>query len=392
MKIKASKLNSCILGMYLLLCLVLFMMPQTLYKAIVHLALFLISLGAFALSQIKRHRGCRVKKSFYEVYLIGVLYIISILLLKEQTGAHMLYLIAAPLFAVFVYSSRFELRILYLFFGLIASYFLLSILGGRSLDQLLDSSRNFISVIMMTSSTVLTVIAYRQTGRIIIWPSVVTTLLSILAIGRGGILFSSCMLLGVIYSANVKVFSNHKLIAYLLLGVVVIVVLLNFNSISGIFESLSVFERLQSRGLHDYWREHLMEEYLGHMDVGTILFGYDYSTNPEFNFLDNNPHNSFIRLHSYTGIMAFPLLICAVVVLCRFLKHNLLYFFLFISLLGRSYTDIIWFFMCYDFVFFLFILLGTQNTANRQMNDSLSFAHRKKELSASSSGDRMANE
>jgi len=392
MKIKASKLNSYILGVYLLLCLVLFMLPSPLYKAVIHLTLFTLSLGAFARSQIKRQGGSKVKKSFYELYLVGVLYVISILVFKGQTGAHMLYLIAAPLFAVFVYRSRFELRILYIFFGLIASYFLLSIIGGRSLDELLDSSRNFISVIMMTSSTVLTVIAYRQTGRIIIWPSVVTTLLSILAIGRGGILFSSCMLLGVIYSANIKVFSNHKLIAYLLLGVVVIVVLLNFNSISGIFESLSVFERMQSRGLHDYWREHLMEEYLGHMDEGTILFGYDYSTNPEFNFLDNNPHNSFIRLHSYTGIMAFPLLICVVVVLCRFLKQNLLYFFLFISLLGRSYTDVIWFFMCYDFVFFLFILLGTQNTANRQMNDSLSFAHRKKELSASSSGDRMANE
>ena len=184
------------------------------------------------------------------------------------------------------------------------------------------------------------------------------------------------MLLGVVYSANVKFFNKHKLIAYILLGVVVAVVLLSFNRIASLYESLAVFERLQSRGLHDYWREHLMEEYLGHMDLGTVLFGYDYSTNPEFNFLDNNPHNSFIRLHSFMGILAFPLLICAIIVLCRFLtRRHLLFFFLFLSLLGRSYTDIMWFFMCYDFVFFLFILLGTQDGARRKTNRDPNLAH-----------------
>ena len=376
MRIKASKLNSYILGVYMLLCLVLFMLPQPLFKAVVHLALFIISMGAFIRSQVKRQGSSKVKKLFYELYLAGVLYVIVILVLKGQTGAHMLYLIAAPLFAVFVYRSRFDLHILNVFFGIIASYFLLSIVGGRSLDQLLDSSQNFVSVIMMTSSSVLTVITYRQTGKIIIWPSVITTLLSVLAIGRGGILFSTCMLLGVVYSANVKFFNKHKLIAYILLGVVVAVVLLSFNRIASLYESLAVFERLQSRGLHDYWREHLMEEYLGHMDLGTVFFGYDYSTNPEFNFLDNNPHNSFIRLHSFMGILAFPLLICAIIVLCRFLtRRHLLFFFLFLSLLGRSYTDIMWFFMCYDFVFFLFILLGTQDGARRKTNRDPNLAH-----------------
>ncbi len=360
MRVKTSCLNGLILGGDLLLCLGIYLVPQSMLKTVIHLIIFILCIGAYSWSQIMRHGDNRVGRRFYEVYLIGVLYILSILLFKNQVGAHVLYLISAPLFAVYLYENVFNLRILNIAFLLVTFYFLGSVAMGRDLEDVMASSRNYVSVIMMTSAAVLTAITYRQTGKIIIWPSLITTFLSILAIGRGGILFSALSLLGVLFCANEGFLKKHRVAAFLLFVVIVAAIVLNMGRLSDLYESLDVFERMRSRGLHDFWREHLMEEYLKNMNFKTVLFGYDFTLNPEFNFLENNPHNSFIRLHSLMGVLMVPLLACAAFVSYRFLKKDILFFFLFVPLLGRAYTDSVFFMTYHDYIVYYFILLGMQ--------------------------------
>lgn len=75
-----------------------------------------------------------------------------------------------------------------------------------------------------------------------------------------------------------------------------------------------------SGGVLDSHCGNMLVDYLGKLDVWSLLFGMDYSGTSINNIYGGNPHNSYIRIHSYYGF--FGLLIVALSPLVIFLTNK----------------------------------------------------------------------
>ena len=115
-------------------------------------------------------------------------------------------------------------------------------------------------------------------------------------------------------------------------------------------------------GVLDSRRGNMLAGYFGKLGVWLLLFGTDYSGTSINNIYGGNPHNSYIRIHSYYGF--FGLLIVALSPLAIFLTNKKLVskcvvFVLITLVLVRAVTEPILFPTLLDFFYefyFLFFL------------------------------------
>lgn len=115
-----------------------------------------------------------------------------------------------------------------------------------------------------------------------------------------------------------------------------------------------------SIGVLDSHRGDMLADYLGKLDIWSLLFGTDYSGTSINNIYGGNPHNSYIRVHSYYGF--FGLFIVALSPLAIFLTSKKLaskcvVFVLIILVLVRAVTEPILFPTLLDFfyAFYFFV-------------------------------------
>src|SRR5690606_31786408 len=103
------------------------------------------------------------------------------------------------------------------------------------------------------------------------------------------------------------------------------------------------------RGIDSPSRDILKREYFENLDLKNILLGFNYQNNTWFIHYGLNPHNSFIRLHYYFGILFFPIVGVLLVSLYKLLKIDFMLFICLSVILLRSYTDSVLFLLLYDF-------------------------------------------
>jgi len=334
--------NSILLSIYLLMTMGIELEFMSKYHFLIRLGLFVFPFLLQLLYKIQFSVLSII------VFLGGVLFC----LFKGYFFIPLIYVISAPILAKFVLSNRFELKMLYITYGIIGFFFVNAALHD-TLNDFMMSSRNYVSIKLLFTSTLITLIAYRQCNKVIIWPAIFTLIMSIMAVGRGGILCSSLNFLALLYIRYIRNLNNK--FKFLILFLMIVPVILYWSAIEDFYDASDQLARVREMGFEDTAREDIWEEYFSNIDLATFFTGYDFTTNRWIHGYEDNPHNSFILLHAYLGIF---ILVPIYLLLYSFYSHlkrkQYIYILPLIVLIIRSFTDVI-FLNYYDFIIIIFV-------------------------------------
>ena len=318
-------INSLFLSIYMLLCVIVEIKAigaHTAFRVLIVLLSFLPIL-----------RGIRIPLIAIFLFFISILFCF----LKGVFFLPLVYILSAPVMAKFVMKNKFYMTPLYTVYAIICLIFL-NAARHDALDEFMDVSRNYVSIMMLYSSSLIAYIQYRQEKIIVIWPFFVTFLLSLLAVGRSGILCSTLCLLGILI-VRVSCISSKGIKIFLLLSIVSIIIL-SIPFLIDFYEQSEVLERIRSKGFQDMHRENILETYIDNIDITTFFTGYDYTHNRFIHSYGDNPHNSYIRLHSYLGIFfIIPIYLIFYSLAYNIKKREWIYVIPFLSILLRAFTD-----------------------------------------------------
>jgi hypothetical protein len=197
-------------------------------------------------------------------------------------------------------------------------------------------SRNHISVIVLSLALLINILEVREGRRVSLPPSLVAVALSILAVGRSGILASSLYAMGVLFlRPDLLVPSLRK---WMLAGGVAFVLVWSFSRVGPAEVVLSAVQQVefQTRGLESDVRVAATRRYLHNLDAGSVLIGHSERFLGTFR---DTLHNSYLMWHRLFGVGALMLATLTLLALARTLTvHPMLALALAVILL-RSVTD-----------------------------------------------------
>jgi len=343
---------------YLALSLFRFTRPGFLITCII------VGLGLLALILL----GARIKKKYIPSYVFAGLLVISFLFsslfVSRTEGLPRIFLhivsctgIAMLLLRGYVYSWGG-----YIVFYSLAFYFLILMLTGVNSETVLTfTSWNGISMLMLVACISLYIILGKENKDLSLLPALLTLIISIWGVGRSGIVSSFVLLLGLIF---IKIRSKPKyiynLIIYFIVAFIFSDVIIRFGmDYVNVDNAVNLY---LARETEPSVRLEIWSNYLNNLDIFRLIFGANVFTDPwpEKGVLAYNYHNSFINLHLQTGFMGLITMGLIVFSLFKYFKMNLVYFFLFITVMLRWFTDYGIFFDSFDFIPYFFIFYYLQ--------------------------------
>ncbi|MBP5469915.1 MAG: hypothetical protein J6Z11_11810 [Candidatus Riflebacteria bacterium] len=201
---------------------------------------------------------------------------------------------------------------------IIISIFLFGFFRGIKTHEVLTSSGNYISVIMILSASLYYItIQYtnRNLGLIDFVPSLLSFLLSVWARGRGGIICSALLLLlmTIYYLRNFlkKDAKRYFFVGLLVFSIIFCFILYEINPINA-FMGLG---KLSSRGLDNGPREKIWKAYFEKIEnnIEYLFIGVPIQDVPVIHDIGDNTHNSFLHLHATNGIFSFVLFLLLII-------------------------------------------------------------------------------
>jgi hypothetical protein len=216
-----------------------------------------------------------------------------------------------------------------------------------------NSSRNYVSSLFLFFSIFFYMTRLNKKRGVPFYPSLITIFVSILAYGRTGIILSFFLFFIIIFYRYFNRISTYNFLKFIL--VCIIIILIVFSIYSYIIENTKLSEGFSSP------RFKMNSDYFKELNLKRIVIGYDYRQIDIISKYNDNPHNSFIKLHYNIGIV---LVLFIIFILYTYIK-NLLNFnikkltLILFSLLFliRAYLDVILFIHMYDFLFFYSLIL-----------------------------------
>jgi hypothetical protein len=260
-------------------------------------------------------------------------------------------IITNGLLAHIILNNKLNYRIHYIFFICLCFFFIIAIYRGINLNKIFaGGSRNVVTIILLVNIALLHFVEFINNKRISFIPVLLFFYISIVAMGRTGILCAFIYLLYIMYYI-----SEQKIwLRVIIIGGVILLGLYFYDSIT----NLDYFSYLNRRGIN-YTEDSRMEflsVYLKNIDAKTFIFGYNYEHDAYFQRLSNNPHNSFINMHSHVGIFILPFLLFIGFRLLKYIKINKLFFVLIVLIMLRAWNDTMFFFGFYDFIFYSLLI------------------------------------
>lgn len=304
-----------------------------------------------------------IKMQCLYVYFLLAL---TIQFINTSITPFVLFLLLAPFFAYWIYTSLFRTSILRIFYYAMILLLLLLYFRHFTFSGVFAGlSENYVSVILICNVVLIAAIEKKQNERISILPSLCAVPLSLLAFGRSGIICSSALFLVFLFVNLMRLPKHRKyLLSSVLFLVLVIVVSYNYEQISDMLMNAEILAKFQKRGLKSPARGILLNEYMAHINGVTIFTGYHFDDNAWFAHYGFNPHNSYVRLHYRIGFVAFLLLgYVGVCMMKKVKKYPLFVFMLFIMML-RAYTDVYLFYGFYDFIVFYLLFASEKTISN----------------------------
>lgn len=215
--------------------------------------------------------------------------------------------------------------------------------------------------------------AYADTGKLPIFPSVVTLAIALIGLGRGSIIVAFSI---ICFSVLVNFLSgnNKNRRAIFIFSFLILLPFLVFvfsTEIERIYEEIYYSTRL-SQGFLDEHRGRMLSDYVQKLDGSAWLLGAPYYGTSILTNYGGNPHNSFIRLHSFYGIFGFLILLAPLsfaVLANKKKKDKFIVLSLIFFVLIRAATEPIFFPSALDFFYLIyFVIFFKHYTLGNQSN------------------------
>lgn len=269
--------------------------------------------------------------------------------------------------SVLLLKNQFSTKIALMLYYAIVGIVLLKICYYGSVNfVILTGSRNYISVLLMFFLFFYYVTKYKSGKEWSLLPAISFFILSVVAIGRGGILTSGFLLLSLLFYKLRGVRYGYKKYFYVLIIIFMCLFLVFIVDIA------DLFPRFQSNGVVDGARLTIWQTYLNNnlSSIKDFIFssGVELATKERWR---GNLHNSFLQAYASFGLLFFIVLICTIV--SSFVKgvknKKYLYCILFIGLILRSFTDKLFFTgYCEIYLYFFILSLRTHYIKLRRIN------------------------
>ena len=220
-----------------------------------------------------------------------------------------------------------------------------------------NNSRNFVSVTLLSAVCSYYVLLKKwDSSFYVIILATLSLFYCLYAVGRSGIITFLFVYLVIIFHYFMKIMKNirSKKLRYSLIFSFSLILLTGVILISKELYELGLFDRIISRGFHDYSRESILKEYFQEIGASSLLIGVSYADLSLMEKFRNNLHNSYLSMHSAFGFLyvLFFALLSIVMVKVSLIKRQPIYLALVFSLLARAWSDIQifsgrldWFFM-----------------------------------------------
>lgn len=185
-----------------------------------------------------------------------------------------------------------------------------ALLSGSFIREILVSSENYISVLLILSATLYYIGLHHSDRKFMIVdiiPPIICLMLSILANGRGGIISSAALLVLILLAYLRQLRNENRKLYKISCGLLIIsVVYILWNGFN-MFDEFLTLGKLESQGIEDASRPRIWSSYFSKMFDSPIyiLNGAPLDNIPAIHQFGNNTHNSFIQLHAFNGLFMF---------------------------------------------------------------------------------------
>lgn len=361
---KSIDTNTILLMVYMLCALLYYFFDSVIRYSLFGVVSFIALYAFFSRTPILAINRLINKSNLVAISILTIFMVGIIEIYNKTTSPFILYIITAPLFAYFVVTNRFNskyitLQTYFILFAFFAYYALF-----RNFNGLFSGiSANYISVVLIMNISVLQLIQSRQKESLSLTIPFLSLVLAVLATGRAGILMLAAIFINTLLYEWREMEKRKQTIAVVTMIVLpILLIIIYWDTIVGIFNTASFFEKFQKDGLVSYSRNIIINEYLNNINWETAIFGYNFADNYWFIHYGQNPHNSFIRLHYLAGILSVPLLcLIAIGFIKLVVKKKFSVALLLLVIIVRAWTDSILFLSIYDFVWMSLVLTSFES-------------------------------
>lgn len=208
---------------------------------------------------------------------------------------------------------------------------------------LLANSRNYISILLMSTMLLYYISCHDKKKPVLITPVVVFFYINIYATGRSGIIVSGFLAIALIVYKYLSIKKKQLKILMFFLAVIISITVIIYifqleDSVISSFLNKN-FSAFLDRGTDSNGREKIWTTFIENNTSGIwqFLFGSDAS----LAMMDGNLHNSFLQSYASFGVIGFVALIILIVraLIAGIRNKDYLWLILFIGLLLRALTD-----------------------------------------------------
>jgi len=311
--------------------------------------------------------------SILSILLLVILMMASSLYNGNKNLFGVLFSTSYFLVGIIIIHTKLNYKIFKFSFFIHSVMLLFFLLTNKNANEIFENiSRNYISVIMLMQYSLLYLSFYMNNKKINMIPSLVVLIVSILSMGRAGIISALILFVGnFILSIKNHILSikNHRISILIKLKkarslILVLSLIILFIVFSDQIISLDNVEvainRMNNIDITNNPRSEIIREYFRNASsLGSFLWGVNVSQVPLFQYWNLNLHNSFLHLHADFGILGFSFIIFGLIKKSlHFIKNGEWFLLvLLLSIVVRSLTDKVAFSGIYDSLFVALIHL-----------------------------------
>ena len=332
--------------------------------------------------------SCTGRIQINRTFILFYSSMVSILMLsafKPSFGfTPILYLAASPF--LFLAAKKFSyrpigsilnsLRVCYFIF---ASCIFFQIFNNFSNPSPLESffkgtSANGISSYLIVFQLAYSLTFFLKLNRLPIFSAFITLIISYFCLGRFSIAMALLIFLfSVLYNYKKKILLTRKSYSFYILPALIALFFFIYywSDVYYYFVKLFQYTRFSS-GFTDSHRALMIHDYLSKINFMTLLFGADFNNTSILTLYGGNPHNSFIRLHSFYGLAGLIFIFIPIFFLVKSSRlkaqKNIALILIAFALL-RSTSEPIFFPSTLDFFYFFYFLVFFQHSEKTKEAD-----------------------
>lgn len=327
-------------------------------------------------------RDRKINRGLFILYILLLILIIATLtkslIFSTTEGIGNIPMLTAHIgYSISIYKNRISLYVPLILFIITSFYIFYNLFIGLDPNEIFYTrSRNHISILLIYLVTLLYIFLVKNEFKLWLWPSIITFVLSFLAIGRAGIISALILVVCLfLFKLVFKLNNVRKTLTVILLSCATIVVIyVNIDDLLLFaYNDLRIAEMKYSEDI----RLLITQNYISSVDnLEKLLFGFPYEQQTAF-YGNHTLHNSYLKAHFRYGVYSILILFLIILALVKGIKELNIYVIFLIVICIRGITDTILIGESFDFIFYALLAIILSNETD-SLRGSLKYLSKRK--------------